>query len=234
MAVRALAFIPARGGSKRVPRKNILPLAGKPLLAWTVETAKECGIFERIVVSSDDAEVLQIAKSCGVETDERPAALATDTARNVEVIAEYLNRPENTGRFDVVALLAPTSPLRSAADIHAAFDLHEKAPEEFVITVTHYEFPPEFACDLNAGGGLTLRHPEIYARSTQGQSVTPAVHPNGAIYLGSVDRFLKQKTFFAPPMRGLMMPADRSLDLDHPHQFALAEAHLKKPAQQPI
>lgn len=230
MAGDALAFIPARGGSKRLPGKNIRPLAGKPLLAWTIEAAAASGAFSRLVVSSDDAEILDVARKFGAEVDRRPDELATDRARNFQVLAEYLGRtPENLP--PAVALLPPTSPLRRPEDILAAFSLWEEDRGNFVISVTKYDFPPEFACDFDKSTAeLRLRRPEVYAHSTQSQSVPPSVHPSGAIYLGSAARFLREQTFFSPPMRALLMPPERSLDLDYPHQFTIAasflEAHL--------
>jgi CMP-N,N'-diacetyllegionaminic acid synthase len=224
---RVLAFIPARGGSKRVPRKNVMTLAGRPLIAWTIDAAVSSGIFSRVVVSTDDTEILDIARSEGAEVDVRPASLGGDGAKSAEVIYEYLNRNDHQFLYDAVCLLPPTSPLRTAADIKGAVTLWRQAPEEFVISVSRYDFPPEFAAELDATGGLHLRHPEVYARSTQSQSLPSSVHPNGAIYCGSVKRFLQERSFYAPPMRGFLMPPERSLDLDYPHQFACAEALLR-------
>jgi CMP-N,N'-diacetyllegionaminic acid synthase len=211
---RVLAFIPARGGSKRVPRKNVMTLAGRPLIAWTIDAAVSSGIFSRVVVSTDDTEILDIARSEGAEVDVRPASLGGDGAKSAEVIYEYLNRNDHQFLYDAVCLLPPTSPLRTAADIKGAVTLWRQAPEEFVISVSRYDFPPEFAAELDATGGLHLRHPEVYARSTQSQSLPSSVHPNGAIYCGSVKRFLQERSFYAPPMRGFLMPPERSLDLD--------------------
>src|SRR5688572_32968021 len=117
MVTRVLAFIPARGGSRRVPRKNAIPLAGRPLLAWSVDAAEHPGIFTRVVVSSDDTELLDIARGCGADIDVRPGSLASDSAKNADVLAEYLERDNHHLDFDAVCLLPPTSPLRNAADI---------------------------------------------------------------------------------------------------------------------
>ena len=232
MATRVLAFIPARGGSKRVPRKNAASLAGKPLLAWTIDAAAQTGIFSRIVVSSDDTEILDIARASGAEIDVRPSSLGSDSARNVEVLLEYLKRDAEDGgpSFDAVCMLPPTSPLRAPADIKGAYNLWRQAPDEFVISVSRYDFPPEFAAELDATGGLHLRNPETYARSTQSQSLPPSFHPNGAIYFGSSKRFVEEGTFYVPPMRGFLMPPERSLYIDYPHQFACAEALLREAA----
>ena len=230
MVTRVLAFIPARGGSKRVHRKNAIPLAGKPLLVWTVNAAAQAGLFARIVVSSDDTEIIDIARASGAEIDVRPASLGTDSASNVDVLSEYLERDDHHLDFDVVCMLPPTSPLRSAADIKGAITLWKQAPEEFVVGVTRYDYPPEFAADLDATGGLHLRKPEVYKQPSQSKALPSAVHPNRAIYCGSVRRFREERTFYAPPMRGFLMPPERSLNIDYPHQFACAEAMLRDAA----
>ena len=98
----------------------------------------------------------------------------------------------------------------------------------YVISVSRYDFPPEFAGELDATGGLHLRHPEVYHRNSQTQSLPNSVHPNRAIYCGSIRRFLQERTFYAPPMRGFLMPPERSLNIDYPHQLACADALLRE------
>ncbi|MEK0450588.1 MAG: hypothetical protein RL088_2856 [Verrucomicrobiota bacterium] len=221
-----LCFIPARGGSKRIPGKNSRTLAGKPLLSWTIAAAKASGCFGEFVVSSDDERILEIASANGAAADRRSEHLSGDRVRFVEVLDEYLRRPENAGRFQRVVVLLPTCPFRSAADIRAAVELQSQNADAFVVSVNPYEFPPEFACDFDsATHALRLRQPDVYARSTQSQSVVPAFHPNGAIYVGSVARFLETQSFYVPPVLGFLLPPERAMDLDHPHQWELAE-HL--------
>ncbi len=219
-----LCFIPARGGSKRLPRKNLLPLGGRPLLVWTIDAARDSNLFDEIVVSSDDNEILALARDAGVRADRRPDALGGDRIRFIEVLDELLRRPAETGRFATATTLLPTCPFRTAADIAAAFEL--LTPGNSVVSVSHYEFPPEFAADLH-GTELQLRHPERYAHSTQSQSVPPAVHPNGAIFLSSVARLLATGSYFTAPVQGYLMPPERAFDIDFPHQFAIAEALLQ-------
>lgn len=224
-----ICFIPARGGSKRIPGKNSRVLGGRPLLAWTIDAAQHSGRFDQIVVSSDDDKILAIAGECRVVADRRAPELAGDRVRFVEVLEEYLKRPENLSVFREVVVLLPTCPFRTAEDIRQAIDLQRTNPESFVVTVSSYDFPPDFACDFSTlTGELKLRHPEVYSHSTQSQSVTPAFHPNGAIYVGSVDRFLATKSFFAEPIRAILLPPERSFDLDHPHQWEIAEALIEK------
>lgn len=221
-----LCFIPARGGSKRIPGKNLRPLAGRPLISWTIAAAIKSGCFAKVVVSSDDEGILAIAAESGTIADRRSPELSGDRVRFVEVLEEFLRRPENVGVYQNVAVLLPTCPFRNAADIRAAVELHAANVSAFVVSISGYEFPPEFACDFDAmSGAVHTRNPEVYARSTQSQSVAPAFHPNGAIYIGSVERFLETRSFFASPVLGSLLPPERALDLDHPHQWEIAE-HL--------
>ncbi len=223
--MKAIAFIPARGGSKRVPRKNLLPLGGRPLIAYTIEAARRAGIFgERVVVSSDDPEILELAKNEGAATDV-PAALGGDRVRFVEVLEEYLERTAEDAEH--VAVLLPTCPFRTEEDILAAHGmlLAAEAPS-FVVSVSEYDFPPEFALDLD-GAKARLRRPEIYASSTQSQSVGKSYHPNGAIYFAPVKLFLKERSFFREPLLGYLMPPERSLDIDNFYQFEIAEAIMR-------
>jgi CMP-N-acetylneuraminic acid synthetase len=226
---RTLCLIPARGGSKRIPRKNVLPLAGKPLLVYSIEAARDAGVFTDIVVSSDDAEILDVARSWGVEADERPAAWAGDTVPMVRVAEEYLCRDTVRGRYDHLAVMLPTCPFRTAEDVRAAVALYEaRGAAATVIAVTVYEFPPQLAMTLGPDASIALREPETYGRTTRSQSIETAFHPNGALYLSTVDRFLKWGTFFHEPLAGYAMPPERSLDIDYPYQFLMAEALLNE------
>jgi N-acylneuraminate cytidylyltransferase len=223
--VKTICFIPARGGSKRVPRKNLLPLAGRPLIAYTIEAARKAEIFERVVVSSDDEEILALATHEGAEADRRPAALGGDRVRFVEVLEEFLARAG--GDIDHVAVLLPTCPFRTAQDILAAHGmlLAAGAPS-FVVSVREYEFPPEFALELE-GPRVRVLHPEVYAASTQSQSVGKSYHPNGAIYFAPVKLFLAERSFFRQPLLAYLMPPERSLDIDNLYQFQMAEAMMR-------
>ena len=223
--MKTICVIPARGGSKRVPRKNLLPLAGRPLLAYTIEAARNAGIFDRVVVSSDDEEILALATREGAEADRRPTALGGDRVRFVEVLEEFLARAEEG--FDHVAVLLPTCPFRTARDIVAAYAmLLEAGARSFVVSVREYEFPPEFALEMD-GTRARVLHPEVYAASTQSQSVGKSYHPNGAIYFAPVSLFLKERSFFREPLLAYLMPPERSLDIDNLHQFEIAEAMMR-------
>src|SRR5690554_4330901 len=145
-AGKILMLIPARGGSKRLPRKNVLPLAGKPLICWTIEAALATGLDARIMVSSDDEEILDIARqyaSRGVIAYRRPDELATDTASTVDVVMDAINAEKVQGCAPgTVILLQPTSPLRTAEDIQAAWHVYQQGGyKETVVSVCEVDHP---------------------------------------------------------------------------------------------
>lgn len=220
--MKTVAFIPARGGSRRIPGKNRRLLGGRPLILWTLDCAIKAGVFSEIIVSSDDEGILELAKQHGVRVDRRAPELAGDKVRFVEVLVEYLKR--EPGSFDAAAVLLPTCPFRLASDLHEAKRLFENDPGRAVVSISGYEFPPDFACDFDeATGEVRLRRPDVYERSTQSQSVRAGFHPNGSIYWASVNRLLSTGSFFAGPLTGLLIPPERSMDLDHSYQWPLAE-----------
>jgi CMP-N-acetylneuraminic acid synthetase len=198
------------------------------LIAYTIEAARKAGIFERVVVSSDDEEILELAAKEGAEGDRRPEELGRDRVRFVEVLEEYLKRAGgDIDNFDNVAVLLPTCPFRTDEDIRAAYGMLVAAVvPSLVVSVREYEFPPEFALSLD-GMAVRVRHPEVYAASTQSQSVERSYHPNGAIYFAPVRLFLKERSFFREPVLGYLMPAERSMDIDNLYQFEIAEAMMR-------
>src|SRR5581483_576559 len=223
---RSLCFIPARGGSKRIPRKNLALLAGKPLLQYSIEVALQCGVFDDVVVSSEDMEILDLAQRCGATADARPAALAADTVRFVEVLAEFLNR--DSRRFDFVTGMQPTSPFRTTEDVVGGFEMLREQ-NAFVISVTEYPTAPQLALDFATDGvTLLMREPATYQRSTQSQALGRAFHPNGAFYMAPTEKFLEHKTFFGSPLLGYAMPRERSFDIDEPYQLAIAECMMRR------
>jgi CMP-N-acetylneuraminic acid synthetase len=227
---KTLCFIPARGGSKRIPRKNLLPLGGKPLLAYSIEVATRADLFEDVVVSSDDKEILDLADSLGVIADPRPERLSGDAIRFVEVIEEYLLRPEMKKTYTNIACMLPTCPFRTVDDIRASYRIFlEQAGDVFLIAVKEYDFPPQLALNLAEDDiTLSMREPDTYGHTTRSQSLGKAYHPNGAIYLATVEGFLREQTFFADPMIGYVIPPSRSFDIDYPHQFWIAECMMKE------
>ena len=155
---RLLAIIPARGGSKRLPRKNILDLAGKPLIAWTIEAALNSKYIDRIVVSTDDQEIANISIKYGAEVPFlRPKSLATDDASSIDTVINVLGEVEIINQhYEYIVLLQPTSPLRTEIDIDKAIELLEKKSADSVISVCEVDHPSHWINTLPDDGNMQL------------------------------------------------------------------------------
>lgn len=228
-----VCIIPARGGSKRVPRKNIRKLADQPLLGYTLDAAIESDVFDEIILSSGDDEILSYADRKSIITDLRPRSLRGDHVRTVEVIEELLERPEIGQQFDNVAQMLPTCPFRTAEDVLNAYDVFSQKGEKMpVVSVTKYDFSPMHALTMDEETNeSTIREPEAYADTTRTQDIPDLYHPNGAIYFTPVSHFLEHGEFFVEPLAASFMPPERSLDIDLPHEFQIADlymSHLKE------
>ena len=149
-----LCIIPARGGSKRIPRKNILPLNGIPLMGYTIRAAKNSGAFNKVIVSTEDAEIKEIALAEGVIVDDRPKKMAGDRVTKVQVVKEYLERTGAYNDFDNIAALLPTCPFRTAEDVsQAVSSFNAQNHHKFLIGVVEYEFPIQLALEYTWRAG---------------------------------------------------------------------------------
>lgn len=217
----ALAVIPARGGSKRLPRKNVLDFLGRPIIAYSIEAALESGLFERVLVSTEDQEIAEVAERFGAETDERPQRLAGDDAGVVEVCLDLLDREEDQGsKYEWMCCLYATSPLRGAGDVRSVCGL--LGPDcSFAMAVTEYGLPPLQALKAEDGGVLTPMWPEwVHRRS---QDTPRLVVDNGSTYAVNVDAFRREKGFYGRGLRGHFMPRGRSVDIDTAEDMVIAE-----------
>lgn len=224
---RILAFIPARGGSKRIPRKNIIPLAGKPLIAWTIEAALQLDDAD-VFVSTDCPEIAQIAEEYGAWVPFlRSDKTATDTASGYQALEESINWLSAQGkRYDIICYLQPTSPLRTIDDIQGALaKLMNTKGAESVVSVAELEHPAQWNMELPEDGNMQnfieRQLPQLTQRS---QDLVKSYRLNGAIYAITVDAFMRQKTaYIAGTTFAYPMPAERSVDIDHPSDLQLAE-----------
>jgi CMP-N-acetylneuraminic acid synthetase len=217
-----LCVIPARGGSKRLPRKNVLDFRGKPMLQYSVEAALQSGCFARVAVSSEDEEILAIARAAGAEPTVRPAALATDQARVSPVLLDLLDSEAREGRdYDIVCCLYPAAPMRQAADIRAVLALIEPGRADFALAVTDYDLPPHQALKLGAGNDLVPMFPDLVNK--RDEEIGHLVVDNGSTYAATVAAFREHKTFYGPGLRGHVMPRARSVDINLPEDLDLAD-----------
>lgn len=226
--MRVLAIIVARGGSKRLPRKNLRLLQNRPLIQWTVDFALTCEIFDQIVISTDDAEIMACAVSAGAPHSElRPTELATDTALAADVALYELSRAEaGGGRFDAVALLQPTTPLRRQERWLEAHDLLCKHPDTpGVIGVAKSPASPFHMFTFEDDGHIAPLFPDgLQARS---QDLPTSVMVNGSLYLIRSDVLRREKRFFVDGMRAVLCSEpEENIDIDTLEDFTKAEAML--------
>jgi CMP-N,N'-diacetyllegionaminic acid synthase len=226
--MKILGLITARGGSKGLPGKNVALVAGRPLVAWTVEAALASGRLHRTIVSTDDPAIADICRAHGVEAPFlRPTELARDDSPHQPVLehaVRWLMKNEDWTP-EIVVLLQPTSPLRNAADIDGAVELllRSKAPSVASITATRTH--PYLVRSMDAQGRLTpsVEIPSGYLRR---QDFPPVFELNGAVYVIRTEALLAGEPLVGPETLGFMMPTERSLDIDDPADLKTAERTL--------
>ena len=215
-----LIVIPARGGSKRLPRKNVLPLGGKPLIAWTIEAALESRVVGRIVVSSDDSEILEIAQEYaarGVVAYRRPDELGSDLANTADVVLDTIEAQKRVGYpADTVVLLQPTSPLRTGADIAEALKLYQQEPSgRSLVSVCEVDHPTAWTGTIDQDN--TLRGLDLSVKRSQ--DYQKEYRLNGALYVASVQTLLESGSLFTDELKAYVMPRSRSVDIDEREDF---------------
>ncbi len=219
-----LALIPARGGSVGIPRKNLAPLAGRPLIAWTIECARRARGVERVLVSTDCPEIAEVARAWGAEVPFlRPPALAGDDAPAMAALAhalDWLAQRENA-RPEWIAWLQPTSPLRAPEDLEAGFELAAKPGVDAVVSVCAAASHPFWTKRIESDGRL-VDFAEGAPEVTRRQALPPAYALNGALYLARREALLAQGGFQGERTYALVMPRERSLDIDTPFDLELA------------
>lgn len=221
-ALECVAIIPARAGSKRLPKKNSRALGGIPLVQWTINSAVASGIFDLIVVSSDDSEILEIAKESNLYCIVRPRDLASDEASTQDVIKHALQFLHKDGYLiNNFMLLQPTSPLRSAKDIKEAHRLMVEQKAECVVSVCPAEHSPLWCNTLNDKKSMKdfLLSSSLGKRS---QELPTFYRLNGSIYLAKVKSYIEKNSFFFDGSIAYIMPCERSVDIDTEHDFNYA------------
>ena len=224
-----IGLITARGGSKSMPRKNILPLAGKPLIAWTIEAARASRHLSRVLLSTDDPEIAEVAAAWGAEVPfMRPAELAGDTTPHilaVEHAIRWLEEAEGA-QPEYVLMLQPTSPLRTTADIDGAIALARERDAIAVVSVSPMNRHPYLSKRILADGTLAefVKSDIAYLRR---QDLPPAYALNGALYLNRSESLLRDRTFVPPGTLAYVIPPERAQDVDTPWEFHLVEMILR-------
>jgi N-acylneuraminate cytidylyltransferase len=230
MKNKIVAIIPARGGSKKILRKNIKLLCGKPLVAYTIIAAKKSKYLDNFYVSTEDEEIAEISRRYGAEVIERPEELAKDETPTINVIFHVLEILKlKKYNPDIIVLLQPTSPLRNAEDIDNAIELFLDSDCESVVSVCGAEHPPYWSFKIE----------EVYLKSLfdkrylrmRRQDLEKAYIPNGVIYVSTPQTLYKYKGFYCDYIIPYVMPIERSVDIDNEIDFMLAELLVKKYGQ---
>lgn len=221
--MKGVCIIPAKGNSRRLPRKNALPLAGRPMVCRAVDAALGSQRFDLVAVSSNDPEILDLAREAGAQALPRDEALCADDVRAKDVVLAHLREMDRT--FDFVALCMATTPLRTAEHVRGAVDAFLASGRDTLASVCEYEFSPALALAV-ADGALTPYFGGDLAW-TREEAHAPAWHLNGAIYLARYAFFMREATFVADGCAAFPMGRLESLDVDTPEDFRLAEACLR-------
>lgn len=219
---RILGVVPAKAASTRLSRKNLRVLGGKPLLGWAADAARATGRFDRLIVSTEDDEVAKAARRHGLEVPfMRPPELAADPVEADGVGLHALETLAGRGeRFDVLAILLPTCPFRTAQDIVDALDLFLARDEPNLMSLAPFDHTPFAAVRVERNGTVAPFFPELFGRSAREHP--SAYRPNGAIHVLDTVWFEESRSYLQDPMIGYVMPRDRSIDIDTEEDLRLA------------
>lgn len=217
-----LAVIPARGGSKRIPRKNIRQFSGKPMIVWSIDAARASGMFDRIVVSTDDDEIAGVAKSAGAEVPfMRPAALSDDHTPTVPVIAHAIDTCEKFGwRIDLVCCIYPGAPFIEVDDLRGALAMLQTTSADYCFPVTEFPSPVQKALKRTENGRMMPFYPQH--ELTRTQDLEPAYHDAGQFYWGTKRAWLTNPRIHSDGI-GYVIPNWRVVDIDTLDDWQRAE-----------
>ena len=217
-----IAIIPARGGSKRIPRKNIRPFCGRPMIVWPIEAAAASGLFDRILVSTDDAEIAEVARQAGAETPfVRPAELADDHASTTDVVVHAMAWATEAGwPIEAVCCINATAAFVAVDDLVEARGLLS-AECDFAFAAVQYGHPPQRGFVRAADGSPLLVQPEH--RATRTQDLPPVYHDSGQFYWGTLEAWMERRPFFGPRTRFVELPPWRAQDIDRIEDWTMAE-----------
>jgi len=221
MMFKPVCIIPARKGSKRLPRKNVIMCDGKPLIWYTIQVAKGSGMFDHIIVSTDDELACSIAREEGIDFWVRDKGLCVDTATVVDVCLDVLRF---WSQYETFCVLLPTCPLRTVEDVRIACELFGGQVCDFVMSVTEYYYHPYQA--LFVDGYLLPSTPDML--SMQSQEWDKFYHHNGSIIFGHTESLRRYKSFYGGKVVPYLMPRERSVDIDTIDDLEYAEYLLKK------
>lgn len=213
-----LCIIPARGGSKRIPRKNIKLFNGFPLIAYSIKNAQNSGIFDKIIVSTDDEEIAKIANKFGADVPFiRPKSLSDDFVGTSAVVVHAIEQMQE--KCDVVCCLYATAPLINEEILKKAYEEFKKSKKEFLFSISEFSYPVQRA--LKNPDEISMLYPEF--GSFRSQDLEKAYHDAGAFYFGSKNSWQEKKAIFSPHSKGFTLPRFQVCDIDTPQDWEMAE-----------
>lgn len=220
----ATAIIPARGGSKRIPRKNIRQFHGRPMIAWTIDTAINSGLFSNVIVSTDDAEIAAIAQEHGAQVPFlRPADFSNDYATTQDVMRHAVTwLAKNQIESDFVCCLYATAPFLQAGDVVKGLRALQESTADYAYAVTEFDYSPHRALIKNQNGQVSLEKPELAA--VRSQDLPSLVHDAGQFYWAKTETWLTQREILSSAGIGIEIPRSQAQDIDNEEDWKLAEA----------
>ena len=222
--MKNIALIPARGGSKGIFRKNIKLFNSKPLIYWTIKVALESEYVDRVIVSTEDEEIADIARSFLAEVPfKRPTELASDNTKGIEPVLHALNKLSNV---DNILLLQPTSPLRKPIHIKEIFEIRSKYKSDSAVSITPSRKNINLCFNLDSQNRLTPFTNDL--KFLPRQEYTNSYFLNGALYLSTSESILKKKSFISSSTIGYIMPEEYSIDIDNQFDWDIAEFLMSK------
>lgn len=221
--MKSVAIITARGGSKRIPRKNIKSFLGKPIIAYSIQAALDSKIFDEVMVSTDDDEIAEVAIAAGATVPfKRSADNANDFATTADVLTEVLNSYNAQGRsFDYACCIYPTAPFVTATKLQKASQMLLDSGADSLVPVTRFSFPILRSFKMEDGGLLAFNWPENALKRSQ--DLPPAFHDCGQFYFFKTENFLKHKALVTPNTIGLEIPESEVQDIDNEEDWKIAE-----------
>ena len=225
--MKILAVITARGGSKRIPRKNIKPFLGKPILLYSIQAALDSGVFDEVMVSTEDEEIARFAEEAGAKVPFfRSSDTANDYATTADVLLEVLEQYRGLGmQFDYVCCIYPTAPFVSAKRLAEAMEKLTAQGADSLLPVVRFGFPPQRRVVVDAEGFLQFRWPEHML--TRSQDLEPFYHDAGQFYCLRAESFLKQKKMVMEKTLPLVLPESEVQDIDTEEDWRIAEAKFR-------
>lgn len=222
-----VAIIPARGGSKRIPRKNIKLFHGKPIIAYSIEAAINSGCFDKVIISTDDAEIADISRALGAEVPFiRPDSISDDFSTTLDVIKHALDwyKQNNRGITKVCCIYA-TAPFITPEALQKGLATLNSADLDYAFSATNYAFPIQRALKITSQNTVEMFQPEHL--STRSQDLEEAYHDAGQFYWGTAAAFINRKPFFSPRAKAVLLPRKYVQDIDTQEDWVLAEALFK-------